>query len=254
MAFSGHGNAVYLAGRKLAASASLTSCVSIAGFAWPVCVREQGFQAAEAQPWQCCSPTHYPDHSTDLSRCQQVIKPPANPGDRPVGLHILTSTAGVCTLRGCSVLHAVDSVRDCTAAVRVQSPRSNRNNSGSFMLNSTYATPRANSVRTAASISGILPAGDMFDDTQGPMAAYPPDEHQVKRPTITGRRNIRNFRFRKARTDFETWEQAEAALQNGVSVEELVRREFARDFGEDQVQCASWSAAGVCRPFSRHPA
>lgn len=81
------------------------------------------------------------------------------------------------------------------------------------------------------------------------MAAYPPEE-TVKRPTITGRRNLRNFKFQKPRTDFETWDQAESALQNGVTVEELVRREFVRTLGEDQVQYASlptglWIAPGL---------
>lgn len=120
----------------------------------------------------------------------------------------------------------------------MQSPRSTRSfGNSSFALASQYGTPRANSVRAASSVSGVLPGADyMLDDTQGPLAAYPPEE-TLQRPTITGRRNLRNFRFHKARTDFQTWEQAEAALQNGVSVEELVRREFARTYGEDQVQC-----------------
>eukprot|EP00892_Ulva_mutabilis_P005047 jgi/Ulvmu1/2914/UM147_0012.1 len=116
-----------------------------------------------------------------------------------------------------------------------ESPRSTRSFGNSSFMYSTYTTPRA-SVRAANSLSGMLPPDQALDDASGPLAAYPPDEDEVKRPVITGRRNLRNFRFRKARTDFETWEQAEAAIQNGVSVEELVRREFARDFGEDQVQ------------------
>lgn len=118
-----------------------------------------------------------------------------------------------------------------------ESPRSTRSfGNSSFALASQYGTPRANSVRAASSMSGVLPGADyMLDDSQGPLAAYPPEE-TLQRPTITGRRNLRNFRFHKARTDFQTWEQAEAALQNGVSVEELVRREFARTYGEDQVQ------------------
>lgn len=117
----------------------------------------------------------------------------------------------------------------------VQSPRSSRSyGNSSFAVNSVYATPHAASVRGA---SAMLPGVDLIEDTQGPLAAYP-EEEVVKRPTITGRRNLRNFKFRKARTDFETWEQAESALQNGVSVEELVRREFVRTLGEGEVQCA----------------
>ena len=38
-----------------------------------------------------------------------------------------------------------------------------------------------------------------------------------------------------ARTDFDTWAQAEAAIQAGVSVEELVRREFTRTYPAQDV-------------------
>jgi hypothetical protein len=62
-------------------------------------------------------------------------------------------------------------------------------------------------------------------------------------PNISGRRNLRYFGSRPPATDFNTWQQAETALQSGISIKELVRREFIRDFGADSVQCATPSPA-----------
>lgn len=92
-----------------------------------------------------------------------------------------------------------------------------------------YATPR-NSTREA---SMPLPGIGKDDDFEEP---YPQDEKSMTRPPVAGRRNLRNWRFEKPRTDFQTWEQAENALQNGVSVKELVRREFTSDFGPHSVR------------------
>jgi hypothetical protein len=55
---------------------------------------------------------------------------------------------------------------------------------------------------------------------------------------VAGRRNLRNFVSRPAPTDFETWKQAEAALQAGVTVQQLVEREFRRSVGPLAVRCA----------------
>lgn len=62
--------------------------------------------------------------------------------------------------------------------------------------------------------------------------------HSTPPPTVAGRRNLRYFESRPPPTDFETWEQAETALQAGVSMPELVKREFVRDFGPDVITCA----------------
>ena len=56
---------------------------------------------------------------------------------------------------------------------------------------------------------------------------------------IERRRNLGNFAERPPFTDFEVWRQAEEALQGGVSVPELVRRELQRTLGEDCVECAA---------------
>ena len=101
------------------------------------------------------------------------------------------------------------------------------------MQGSVYETPRQ-SMRGASMGSMSLP-GVVRDEVED---AYPIDETTMTRPPIAGRRNLRNYRFQKPRTDFQTWEQAESALQNGVSVQELVRREFTSDFGPQSVRCA----------------
>jgi hypothetical protein len=54
--------------------------------------------------------------------------------------------------------------------------------------------------------------------------------------SIAGRRNLRNWTSRPAPTDFETWAQAEHALQSGVTVKQLVEREMTRSLGPDQVR------------------
>jgi hypothetical protein len=64
-------------------------------------------------------------------------------------------------------------------------------------------------------------------------------EHSHPPPNVAGRRNLRYFESRPPATDFETWQQAETALQSCLSVKELVHREFVRDFGPDSVQCAA---------------
>jgi hypothetical protein len=84
-------------------------------------------------------------------------------------------------------------------------------------------------------------AAEPFPDsnTSGPLATYPDLDHEfgaIPKPTsIAGRRNLRNFHMRMPATDFETWKQAEEALSHGVTVHELVRREFSRDFGDDAI-------------------
>jgi hypothetical protein len=71
--------------------------------------------------------------------------------------------------------------------------------------------------------------------------------------TVAGRRNLRNFESRPPATDFETWRQAEAALQGGVSTKQLVQREFERDFGPECVQCAPPRLACAVLRFSALP-
>lgn len=56
---------------------------------------------------------------------------------------------------------------------------------------------------------------------------------------ISRRRNLRNFESRRPATDFEVWRQAEEALQKGLSVPELVKREFERTLGPGSVECAT---------------
>lgn len=60
---------------------------------------------------------------------------------------------------------------------------------------------------------------------------------------IERRRNLGNFDERPPFTDFEVWRQAEEALQQGVSLPELVRRELQRTLGEDCVECAPSSSS-----------
>ena len=71
------------------------------------------------------------------------------------------------------------------------------------MQGSVYETPR-NSVRGSM---GSMSLPGVVRDEVG--EAYPDDETALTRPPIAGRRNLRNWRFQKPRTDFQTWEQAE---------------------------------------------
>lgn len=61
---------------------------------------------------------------------------------------------------------------------------------------------------------------------------YPPPSD------ISERRVLANYEPHPPPTDFEPWQQAESAIHSGVTVHDLVRREFARDFGPHAVQCA----------------
>jgi hypothetical protein len=65
-------------------------------------------------------------------------------------------------------------------------------------------------------------------------------------PTVAGRRNLRNFQSRPPPTDLETWRQAQAALQAGLTTKQLVQREFERNFGPECVRCACLTAMHVC--------
>jgi hypothetical protein len=101
------------------------------------------------------------------------------------------------------------------------------------MQGTVFATPR-NSIRDMSLGPMSIPsmAREQFDEP------YPEgDDEATTRPPVAGRRNLRNWRFEKPRTDFEVWEQAENALQNGVTVQELVRREFANSLGPQSVRC-----------------
>ena len=94
-----------------------------------------------------------------------------------------------------------------------------------------YATPRTSTREGSMNMSG----SGTDDDFEEP---YPHEERSMTRPPIAGRRNLRNWRFEKPRTDFQTWEQAENALQNGATVKDLVHREFVSDFGSQAVRSA----------------
>jgi hypothetical protein len=101
------------------------------------------------------------------------------------------------------------------------------------MQGNVFATPR-NDIRETSLVPMSIPsmASEQFDEP------YPEGDDEVTtRPPIAGRRNLRNWRFEKPRTDFEIWKQAENALQNGVTVQELVRREFTNSLGPQSVRC-----------------
>jgi hypothetical protein len=66
---------------------------------------------------------------------------------------------------------------------------------------------------------------------------------------LADRRELKNYEGRKAPTDFEPWAQAENALATGSCVEDVVRREFTRDFGPHAVQCARFSSCCSVHPF-----
>lgn len=66
-----------------------------------------------------------------------------------------------------------------------------------------------------------------------------PAGNSIPPASISGRRNLRNFESRPPPTDFETWKQAETALQAGLSVKHIVASEFNRSFGGDAVACAA---------------
>ena len=72
---------------------------------------------------------------------------------------------------------------------------------------------------------------------------YPPPAN------INMRRVLANYEPHPPPTDFEPWQQAQEAITSGVSVHDVVKREFARDFGPHAVQCAPPICASVrCLP------
>ena len=65
---------------------------------------------------------------------------------------------------------------------------------------------------------------------QVPVAEHPPPSD------LNHRRLLQYYSKRESPTDFEPWMQGEMALASGARVEDMVRREFTRDFGPHSVQ------------------
>jgi hypothetical protein len=103
-------------------------------------------------------------------------------------------------------------------------------------------TPRASSSNEGGPFASGIEHGPQ--DSAHEASAPPP-------ATVAGRRNLRNFQSRPPPTDFETWKQAEVALQSGLTVKQLVTREFERNFGPDSVQCVPPLLASLLTVASR---
>jgi hypothetical protein len=99
---------------------------------------------------------------------------------------------------------------------------------------SVYGTPRQSIRSSTGHLLSV--SGSAKDLTEDALESPFPEPDQRQRPPIAGRRNLRNFTFQRPRTDFETWAQAENALQHGVTVKELVRREFHQTLGPSAVR------------------
>jgi hypothetical protein len=103
---------------------------------------------------------------------------------------------------------------------------------------SVFVSAHSNLPSMSQMSAGVPSNGD-------PVGLPVPGAHMLERSgappppsSIAGRRNLRNWTSRPAPTDFETWSQAEHALQSGVTVKQLVEREMARSLGPDQVRFA----------------
>ena len=105
--------------------------------------------------------------------------------------------------------------------------------------------PRSNSSEQSASGSGsdaksatqteLEEASMARSEAEGDVES---GDFHVPPVDISRRRNLRNYESRRPATDFEVWRQAEEALQKGVSIPELVKREFERTLGPGSVECA----------------
>lgn len=91
----------------------------------------------------------------------------------------------------------------------------------------------------ALQIRGV---GTNSDPGEAPSASaasgWAPPRSEEPRPNLAERANLARYMSRHPATDFDTWEQAEAALDAGVRPKELVFREFCRTFGPENIECA----------------